>query len=487
MENTVGNTLFDLLVTRDFEPELLDSSGKPVTAPADAELFSFDWKTKNNNYGTVVILLGSDNELEIYYGDNLGRGMATEDRSEWYKFLEQMKNFASRNLMTFELNNISRLKYTMQGMAAIKEGLFESFYGRRNISYSDGPKQTKLVIKHSRNLGEGEARFRAIESLFVETADGERFKVPSRSLAHGRMLERHIAEGGTPYDALGQHINEIMNEMSVLGRFLRAAKNRNFSGNVDQVVTEAVRHYQALKTKVKRMISQRGYSEERENFDPTTTNESTLAVEQLRSMFIEQTLDHRIEEALPMLARLAAVGTSQPQQPVHDMKELSEFAGWMDSMTEQTPTAGGDDKRLDQLMAQEITAGPDGVNAIEQLSGTDADDEQLFDRIRELSSEDPDAVIWDYPGVKARLQQMGIDVDSVSRNPTEPESMPDPELESDPESDPGMAADIDAAAQDFTREALDSDGIMMTRPSNMSSESVERSAGLQRMIELINR
>jgi hypothetical protein len=486
MENTVGNTLFDLLVTRDFEPELLDSGGKPVTNPAEAELFSFDWKTQNNNYGTVVVLLGRDNELEVYYGDNLGRGMETEDRKEWYTFLEQMKKFASRNLMTFELNNISRLKYTMQGMAAIKEGLFESFYGRRNISYSDGPKQTKLVIKHSRNLGEGEARFRAIESLFVETADGERFRVPSRSLAHGRMLERHIAEGGNPYDAFGQHINEIVSEMSVLSRFLRASKNRNFTGNVDQVVSEAVRHYQALKTKVKRMISQRGYSEERENFDPTATNESTVAVEQLRSMFIEQTLDHRIEEALPVLARLAAVGVDQAAEPrPTPMKELSEFAGWMDSITEQTPTSGGDNKQLGQLMAQEITAGPDGINAIEQLSGTAADDEQLFDRIRELSIENPDTNIWEYPGVRARLQQMGIDIDPVTEPAPEPAADPAAPPETEPE--PDIASDIDAAAQDLTKEALDTDGVMMTRPSNMSSESAQPNSSLKRIIELINR
>ena len=93
MENTAADSLYNLLVTRDFEPEILSSSGKPVSDPTEAELFSFDWKTDNKNYGTVVVLLGQDNELEVYYGDNLGRAMDSKDRGSWYDFLAQLKNF----------------------------------------------------------------------------------------------------------------------------------------------------------------------------------------------------------------------------------------------------------------------------------------------------------------------------------------------------------------------------------------------------------
>ena len=482
MENTVGNTLFELLVTRDFEPELLDSNGKAITDPVQAELFSFDWKTDSNNYGAVVILLGKDNELEVYYGDNLGRGMEPQDRQDWYRFLEQMKNFATRNLMTFELNNISRLKYTMQGMAAIKEGLFESYYGKKNISYSDGPKQTKLMIKHSRNIDEGEARYRAIESLFVETASGERFRVPSRSLAHGRMLERHIAEGGNPYDAFGQHINDTVSEMSVLSRFLRAAKNRNFSGDVDQVVREAVRHYQDLKTKAKRLISQRGYTEERAAFDPLATSESAVAVEQLRNMFVEQSIDTRIEEALPVLARLAAgaaANSIMDAQP-ESMPELNEFASWADSLVEQTPTDSGTQQQLSDLMQADLPSGPDGTNAIQQLIQTPADDEELFDIIRVLSKQDPDTNIWQDPAVQSRLAELNISIPDQPAAPAEPDTADSTDQDT-------AAGDIDSAVQDIAREALDSDGVMMTRPSNMSSESKHTPEELKRLVELISR
>lgn len=433
MENTTGQALYDLLITRDFEPELLDSKGKQVSNPEEAELFSFDWKTENQNYGTVVILMGDDNELEIYFGDNLGKTMEGDDKGDWYDFLEQMKSFATRNLMTFEINNINRLKYTMQGMAAIKEGLFEGYYGTRKVSYSDQPKKTKLVIKHNKTLDEGDARYRNIQSLFVETEEGERFKLPFTKLIGGRAMARHVAEGGNPYDAFGQHICQMVNEMNTMARFVRAAKSRKFTDEAASLVEAAIRHYRDLKAKAKRMISQRGYLEEREKFNPAKFTDSEVTAEAIRDLFIEQSLDHRIEEALPILARLS--------EEENKMKEVEEFESWAEQVSEGTwtlPDTPEQERKLTDLMSRDIPVGPDGTNATEQLYDLVGDD-QLFDIISDMSKHDPDSNLWDNPAVIDRMRQLGVDVD---REPTQ--------------------------------EDLDTDGVMMTKPSNMSSESIER-------------
>jgi hypothetical protein len=456
MENNASTALYNLLVTRDFDPEILDSSGKAVTDPSQAELFSFDWKTENKNYGTVVVLLGADQELEVYYGDNLGRGMESEDRRDWYQFLEQMKSFATRNLLSFELNNLNRLKYTMQGMAAIKEGLFEGYYGTRKVSYSDQPKKTKLVIRHNKTLGEGDARFRNIESLFVETADGERFRVPSRSLMHGRMLARHVAEGGTPYDRFGQHITEMVSEMATMSRFLRAAQNRPFEGEARAMVESAIRHYRALKAKAKRMISQRGYREEREHFDPAEFTESEVTVEAIRDMFIENRLDQRIEEALPILARLAVpVAVKALRSDDDGVEEAAQFESWANQLIEGTwavPEGPQAIARINELMAEPLPVGPDATNATEQLYDLLGDD-KLFDQLGELARMDANADAR--PAIQKRLQELGMaNIITVK----------------EPAGEPDMQEDLDV------------DGVMMTRPSNMSSESVERH--LDRLLEL---
>jgi hypothetical protein len=461
MENSAQTQLYDLLVTRDFEPEMKDSAGKDVNNPAEADMFTFDWKTENKNYGTVVILVGANKNLTIFFGDNLGRSMESGDKDAWYEFLNQMKQFSVRNnLLSFELQNLNKLKYTMQGMAAIKEGLFEGYYGNKKYSYSDQPKQVKLIIKHDRPLDESDKRYRNIESIFVETGDGERFRVPSRSLAHGKMLARHVAEGGNPYDAFGQHIGEVVAEMNILRKFVRAANNRQFDGAAREMCEAAILHYNDLKDKAKRMISQRGYHRELESYDPAATTDAGQMAEAIREMFIEQTLDSRIEEALPILARL----TGKQNQ----MKEADEFESWTRTVTEgtwampDTPQAEND---LKLLLSKPFPVGPNATYATEKLYDLLGDD-QLFDQLAELADQDADADAR--PLIQARMEELNID---IGMSAAEVPGPADPAAAQTPPEEPVQS------------ENLDTDGVMMTKPSNMSSESVERILRLAQLLK----
>jgi hypothetical protein len=461
MENSAQTQLYNLLVTRDFEPEMKDVSGKDVTDPAEADMFTFDWKTENKNYGTVVILVGENKNLTVFFGDNLGRSMEGQDKSAWYDFLNQMKQFSVRNnLLGFELQNINKLKYTMQGMAAIKEGLFEGYYGNKKYSYSDQPKQVKLVIKHDRPLGESDKRYRNIDSIFVETGDGERFRVPSRSLAHGKMLARHVAEGGNPYDAFGQHIGEVVAEMNILRKFVRAANNRQFGGAAGEMCEAAILHYNELKDKAKRMISQRGYHRELESYDPAAATDAGQMAESIRNMFIEQTLDSRIEEALPILARL----TGKQNQ----MKEADEFESWARTVTEgtwATPDTPQAENDLKLLLSKPFPVGPNATYATEKLYDLLGDD-QLFDQLAELADQDADADAR--PLIQARLEELDIDIGMPAAEVPKPA---DPAAAQTPPEEPVQS------------ENLDVDGVMMTKPSNMSSESVERILRLAQLIK----
>jgi hypothetical protein len=426
-------------------------------------MFTFDWKTPSKNYGTVVILIGQDRNLKIFFGDNLGRTMEREDKSDWYDFLNQLKQFSVRNnLMNFEIENINRLKYNMQGMAAIKEGLFEGYYGNRKTSYSDQPKQTRLVIKHNRTLGEDDARFRYVESLFVETGDDQRFRLPFTNLIGGRAMARHIAEGGTPYDAFGQHICEIVKEMNILNKFVRASRNKQFDGEAADLAETAVRHYQDLKAKAKRIISQRGYLQELQTFDPAEITNADAVAEDIRNMFIEQSLDARIEEAIPVLARLSARKDTS-------MKEIAEFESWAHTVTEgtwATPDTPESEKKLQQLLAKELPVGADATNATEQLYDVFGDD-VLFDQLADLAAKDANADAR--PLVQARLAELGINIEVPA------DQVPAP-------ADPAAAA-TPPTEEPVQAENLDTDGVMMTKPSNMSSESVERILKLAQLLK----
>ena len=73
---TPARKLFDLLISRDFDPEMLDATGRPAQDPSETEIFSFDFRAESGqDYGTVVIMLGNDGNLEVYCSDNVGRNM----------------------------------------------------------------------------------------------------------------------------------------------------------------------------------------------------------------------------------------------------------------------------------------------------------------------------------------------------------------------------------------------------------------------------
>ena len=399
-ENNASQQLYDTLVTRDFDPKSLDAMGKPTVNPGEADLFSFNYKTENSDYGTVVILVNGDNDLEVFYGDNLGRGMERGDRGDWYDFLGIIRNIAKRNLLTFSLNNMNRLKYSMKSMAQLAEG----WKGHsKTRSSSSQPGNARVVIQHSRALGEGEARFRNIESLFVENAAGERFRMPFKSIAGAKAMARHVSEGGNPYDSFGQHISATINEMGTLSRFIRASRSNAFAQNESAlgIVEDAVKHYSDIKRKAKKMISRRGYKDIFAAFDPLQVTDLDETVDRVREVFVNSALDRRIEEALPILAKIQE----------ENMKEADIFEQWADRITEGTwalPDSEEQMSKLKKLMSEPLMCGPDGEYATEQLYDLIGDDE-LFDDISALADRDPNADCREL--VKARLADFDIVID----------------------------------------------------------------------------
>ena len=418
-ENTASQQIYDLLVTRDLDPKSLDSMGKPTVNPSEADLFSFNFSTNGNEYGTVVVLVNGDNDLEVYYGDNLGKGMEVGDRGNWYDFLAMLRQTAKRNLLTFSLNNMNKLKYSMASMADLSESLImEAWKAQgKSKSYSNQPGKAKVVIQHSRAIGEGEQRFRNIASLFVENSQGERFRMPFESIAGAKAMARHVSEGGTPYDAFGQYISETINEIKTLGKFVRASRSNAFAQNEQAlgIVEDAVKHYADLKRKAKKMIGKRGYKEIFSNYDPAVATELDETIESVREVFVNSAVDNRIEEALPFLARLAAGSAikSALSNNVEEtnMKEANQFEDWTNQIMEGTwalPETAEDMARLQELMSKPLPCGPDGEYASEQLYDLIGDD-SLFDDIGELADKDPDADCRKL--VMARAQQLGVDID----------------------------------------------------------------------------
>jgi len=430
-KETIGKKLYDLLATRDYDNfQALDSAtGKVPVDPktgaqnvGEANMFVFDWSSsRGKNYGTAVILLTDDHDLELYFGDNLGKTMEDrEDKNEWFAFMEQLRHFATRtNFNGFRPLNINQLRHSLQGQAAIREGLFESWQGRKNMSWNGVATEARLMIRHKRDLGPDEARHRYVESLFIETAEGERYKLPFVNLGGGKAMLEHVRQGGRPYDTRGQHIANMIQEINILSRFERSvAGDALMEGDTAQLVTEAHGYKHSLKTNLKRLATGRGYADYFESWNPASITEQDVVVESLKQLFVKQTLDTRIEQALPLLAKI--------QQQGQAMKEATIFEAWANRLVEGTwslPDTPEKQQQLIDFMSQEQPVGADATDATEQLYDILGDD-QLFDRLSELADQHPDSdcrqlvldrmqELSDDPDVREALEKLNVNTDAT--------------------------------------------------------------------------
>ena len=93
---SLNRNLFDLLHAKGYDPTMLDTSGKEIPTPEEAEVFQFDFIKDGENYGKVTISIDGAHKLIIYFNDNVADS-EKEDSGEgdvsWYKLLNQLKRF----------------------------------------------------------------------------------------------------------------------------------------------------------------------------------------------------------------------------------------------------------------------------------------------------------------------------------------------------------------------------------------------------------
>jgi len=131
------------------------------------------------------------------------------------------------------------------------------------------------------------------------------------------------------------------------------------------------------------------------------TTELDATIESVREVFVNSSIDSRIEEALPILAKIKE----------NTMREADVFENWTNQVMEGTwalPETEEDMAKLRELMSKPLPCGPDGEYASEQLYSLIGDDE-LFDNIGELADKDPDADCREI--VKARAKELGVEID----------------------------------------------------------------------------
>ena len=402
--DTIAQQLYDLLTTKGFDVKTLNDTADQDQPIQSANIFSFDFIHNGTNYGSVVIILSPDLGIEMLVTDAIGKHMDNQSgaKDAWFDFREQLRNFARRaSPKDMKISDASQLPYRLKKAesANLAEG---RYWGSKHISRTTGPQKTKLRIRHSRDINEGDARFRHIQELFIETEDEQRFKLPFTSLVGGRAMARHCAEGGNPWDPVGQNITKMVKECAVMGNFLRRVSAGNWANTPQiELVEAARRHYQEQRKRLKSLAGRRGYQSHVSNFDSSAdvaVTEST--VQAIKELFCRAPNQEMVAEVAPILGTMA---------------EADQFEAWADSLLEGTwslPKDKEDENKLIDIMSQPLKLGANAQNATGKLYNL-LGDHVLFDMLSDAAESDPEADAR--PIILQWMQNQGADHQSVAR------------------------------------------------------------------------
>ena len=317
-----------------YSPKPLDASGKVTPVEDEADVFKFKFTMNGKDYGDVFATVDDERRLILYYGDDVGDSPESPTpnlgyNDTWLGFVEDLKSWKTRNgFKGWQLKNQDQLAPDMarRNHMKKKDKLGEGYYpmGKR-ASYSDAIPTIKMVIQHSRQIEEGEKRYRNISKIFLENQDGERFLAPTIKPGIARVYARHIAEGGKPHDDRWNHIGSLCEEYQKMAGFVRATRGQQFNESTQKLVESGIQHYQSLRESLSRMTGHRGYNSYFDSWSPPLM-EDDADTSVVNELFVQETLDPRIESVMPILSKL--------HKTVAEMKEVDQLAEWADSLVE---------------------------------------------------------------------------------------------------------------------------------------------------------
>lgn len=347
---TFNHELYSLLKVRGYQPSPLNSQNQRVKASQEADVIEFDFIKDGENYGKVWVSIDDASNVCIYFDDEQADSPSnatpgTDYDDTWTGLLKHIKQWAQRRQLSFELANKDRLGDDMRqrDYYKMKEKLGEGYHPMgKKASYNDAVPNVKIILQHNRGLEEGEQRYRNVAKIFLENQDGERFLAPTTRPGIARVYARHIAEGGVPNDERWNHIKSICEEYNKMAGFVRATRNKEFNESALSLVQEGANHYSNLRETLNKLAGHRGYHTYFESYTPPLMEDEDDTT--INELFVQETMDPRIESVMPILSRLHKK-VSETAVP-----EVDSLAEWADSVINEKLDM--DDKKKDKKPAK---------------------------------------------------------------------------------------------------------------------------------------
>jgi hypothetical protein len=311
---TISSDLFNKIRSRFSDIKIGDEKGALTTDPTHARFFDVNYSVDGEDLGRVNIKI-DDDSLTVIYNNAMTDNQAESVKDRWYSFLKELRQFARKNLLTFDTRDITKsnlekrdYKYLAQGTG--DTSMSESkLFGTSKTSYQDMG-EAKIIVKHSKpvNYNNPAGRTQRIESIYIESANGERYRYPVNHLNGARAMARHVANGGTSYDAIGSYISGLSEELNKLRQFKnytqRSGVMAEALGDISERVIERIAN---IKNEVAHLQRQSFYETFKEEFQ---ISETTEVPEETMNTWVDaltiKTFNEELKSVFPYIYKLVS-------------------------------------------------------------------------------------------------------------------------------------------------------------------------------------
>jgi hypothetical protein len=428
----ISQDVFDKIRSRFTNLEMGDEQGEVTTNPKEARFFDFDFVVEGNNLGRVSISINETGALKLFYSQGILESTDEFIHHLWYDFLREMRMFAKRRLLRFDTRDITKSNLNKDDFQYLANtGSKDNNMNMNESAKFEGSKMTSrrvlekavLIAKHNTPISDesrgARSRKNNIKALYIENADGERYKFPFIYVAGAKAMQRHVANGGRPYDEIGQHIVEMCENIAQLTAFKRHVGNHDgMNQEVNEIIEKSNSKLVMLRRQMESICGQAGY----ENWTAGAGNMSPVGgdglemdqatMENYKSKFTVSSFKEDLAQFFPLIhSIMQEAGTIELEDYVNesdddeycdacdrpvescvcdDAKEsinFSTFEQWVDRVAEGRlePDTIMD---LKDLLDKGLTLDVDGQSAIDALQGIGVHDEELENQLKMLA--DPD-------------------------------------------------------------------------------------------------
>lgn len=302
--STVAEKIFRVLKGSGYSIQMFDDTdGNEISNPEEARFFYV-------NQPNIMVNLSPENEeIKMHKGP--------ENIEEIEKSVLSIKNLAKDNLLDFDLrefgreikpkNYAFRLNSNSMSDENIKTEGYSSITGTIKTS-NQKLEGAKLLIKHRKPVDEEVpgSRSRNIKALYIENADGERFKYPFIHLNGARAMTRHVQAGGNPFDEVGQSITNISERLSKIREVLNVIRRSPaIQEQAGSVINSLTYNQDRLRETIKRLMTGTGYESYVENYKKSEAKEfDQNTLDSMKEKFTVTNIENRISDLLPMIQEI---------------------------------------------------------------------------------------------------------------------------------------------------------------------------------------